>query len=115
VTRAPSKKAVEVGTDTRGQALGLIETRGLIAAIEAADAMVKTAHVVLTGREYVGSAQVTVSVRGDVGAVTAAVDAGARAARRVGDLLAVHVIPAPDEETEKTVPAGSTDAPKGNS
>ena len=115
MARASSKKAEEKSTDTRGQALGLIETRGLIAAIDAADAMVKAADVVLTGRDYVGSAQVTVGVRGDVGAVTAAVDAGALAARRVGDLLAVHVIPAPDKEIEKIVPSGSTDRPKGNS
>jgi microcompartment protein CcmL/EutN len=115
VARASNRKTEEAGTETRGQALGMIETRGLIGAIEAADAMVKAAHVVLTGRDYVGSALVTVGVRGDVGAVTAAVEAGARAARRVGDLVAVHVIPAPDEEIEKTVPSGSTDAPKGNS
>ncbi len=115
MARASSNKAEEASADTRGQALGLIETRGLIGAIEAADAMVKAARVVLTGREYIGSAYVTVGVRGDIGAVTAAVEAGALAARRVGDLVAVHVIPAPDEETEKTVPSGSTDTPKGNS
>lgn len=87
-----------------GQALGLIETTGLIGAIEAADAMVKAAQVVLTGREYVGAGLVTVSVRGDIGAVQAAVDAGARAARRVGELVSAHVIPAPDAEVEKIVP-----------
>ena len=115
MARTSSKKAEEAGAHTRGQALGLIETRGLIGAIEAADAMVKAARVVLTGREYVGSAHVTVGVRGDIGAVTAAVDAGALAARRVGELIAVHVIPAPDEETEKAVPTGSTNTPKGHS
>src|SRR5665811_1535498 len=88
------------------EALGMIETKGLIAAIEAADAMVKTANVVLTGREYVGAGYVMVSVRGDVGAVKAATDAGAAAARRVGELVSVHVIPRPHEETEKILPGG---------
>jgi ethanolamine utilization protein EutM len=88
------------------EALGLIETRGLIGAIEAADAMVKTADVVLQGKEFVGSGLVCVSVRGDVGAVKAATDAGAAAARRVGELVAVHVIPRPHEEVEKAVPGG---------
>jgi ethanolamine utilization protein EutM len=87
-------------------ALGMIETKGLIAAIEAADAMVKTANVVLTGREYVGAGYVMVSVRGDVGAVKAATDAGAAAARRVGELVAVHVIPNPHEEVERALPIG---------
>jgi ethanolamine utilization protein EutM len=86
------------------EALGMIETKGLIGAIEAADAMVKTANVTLVGREYVGAAYVLVSVRGDVGAVKAATDAGAAAARRVGELIAVHVIPRPHEETEKVIP-----------
>jgi ethanolamine utilization protein EutM len=86
------------------EALGMIETKGLIGAIEAADAMVKTANVTLTGKEYVGAAYVVVTVRGDVGAVKAAVDAGAAAARRVGELVAVHVIPNPHEEVEKALP-----------
>ena len=88
------------------EALGMIETKGLIAAIEAADAMVKTANVVLTGREYVGAGYVMVSVRGDVGAVKAATDAGAAAARRVGELIAVHVIPNPHEEVVRALPIG---------
>lgn len=86
------------------EALGMIETKGLIGAIEAADAMVKTANVTLTGREYVGAAYVLVTVRGDVGAVKAATDAGAAAARRVGELIAVHVIPNPADELEKSLP-----------
>lgn len=88
------------------EALGMIETRGLVAAIEASDAMVKAANVVLVGKEYVGSAYVTVMVRGDVGAVKAAVDAGAAAARRVGDLVSVHVIPMPFEQVESILPQG---------
>jgi len=88
------------------EALGMIETKGLIGAIEAADAMVKTANVTLTGKEYVGAAYVVVTVRGDVGAVKAATDAGAAAARRVGELIAVHVIPNPHEEVEKALPGG---------
>ena len=86
------------------EALGMIETKGLIGAIEAADAMVKTANVVLQGKEFVGAAYVIVTCRGDVGAVTAATDAGAAAARRVGELISVHVIPNPHEEIEKTLP-----------
>ncbi len=88
------------------EALGLVETKGLIGAIEAADAMVKTASVVLTGKELVGAGLVCVTVRGDVGAVQAATDAGAAAARRVGELVAVHVIPRPHQEVEKTLPTG---------
>jgi ethanolamine utilization protein EutM len=82
------------------EALGLIETRGLVGAIEAADAMVKTANVVLIGKEYLLNGYVTVLVRGDVGSVMAATDAGSTAARRVGELIAVHVIPRPFDETE---------------
>lgn len=78
-----------------GEALGMIETRGLVALIEAADAMVKAAKVVLVGWEKIGSGYVTVLCRGDVAAVKAATDAGAAAARRVGELIAVHVIPRP--------------------
>ncbi|HNR95985.1 MAG TPA: ethanolamine utilization microcompartment protein EutM [Anaerolineae bacterium] len=85
-------------------ALGMIETRGLIAAIEAADAMVKAANVKLIGQERIGSGFVTVMVRGDVGAVKAATDAGAAAAQRVGELVAVHVIPRPHGDTEMILP-----------
>lgn len=86
------------------EALGLIETRGLVPAIEAADAMVKAAKVTLTGRNFVGGGFVTVAVRGDVGAVKAAVEAGAEAARRVGELTSVHVIPRPHSEVETIIP-----------
>src|SRR6266568_1706637 len=85
------------------EALGLIETKGLVGAIEAADAMVKTANVVLTGKEIVGGGLVCVMVRGDVGAVKAATDAGAAAARRVGELVSVHVIPRPHKELEQVL------------
>jgi ethanolamine utilization protein EutM len=86
------------------EALGMVETRGLIGSIEAADAMVKAANVILVGKEYIGSGYVTVMVRGDVGAVKAATDAGAAAARRVGELVSVHVIPRPHAEVEKILP-----------
>jgi ethanolamine utilization protein EutM len=79
----------------------MIETRGLVGAVEAADAMVKAANVVLVGREYLLNGYVAVLVRGDVGSVKAATDAGSIAARRVGQLIAVHVIPRPYEETER--------------
>jgi ethanolamine utilization protein EutM len=91
-------------------ALGMIETRGLVAAIEAADAMVKAANVVLIGYVQIGAAYVTVMVRGDVGSVKAATDAGAAAARRVGELVAVHVIPRPHPDMEKILPGGSRGA-----
>jgi ethanolamine utilization protein EutM len=93
--------------DTQQIALGMVETRGLVGAIEAADAMVKAANVVLIGSEYVGGGLVTVMVRGDVGAVKAATDAGAAAARRVGELIAVHVIPRPHDDVEKVLPASA--------
>ena len=83
-----------------GDALGLIETRGLVGSIEAADAMVKAANVQLIGYEQVGGGYVTVMVRGDVGAVKAATDAGAEAAARVGEVVSVHVIPRPHAEVE---------------
>ncbi len=86
------------------EALGLVETKGLIGSIEAADAMVKAANVVLIGKEYIGAGYVTVMVRGDVGAVKAATDAGAAAARRVGELVSVHVIPRPHTEVERILP-----------
>lgn len=96
------------------KALGMIETRGLVASIEAADAMVKAANVTLTCKEHVGGGLVTVMVRGDVGAVKAAVDAGAAVAERVGELVSVHVIPRPHEELEGmlTTPAPVTPTPK---
>ena len=90
--------------DTGHDALGMVETRGLIGSVEAADAMVKAANVVLVGKEYIGAAYVTVLVRGDVGAVKAATDAGAAAARRVGELVSVHVIPRPHADVERILP-----------
>ena len=87
-------------------ALGMVETRGLVSAIEAADAMVKAANVTLLAKEYIGAGYVTVMVRGDVGAVKAATDAGAAAARRVGELISVHVIPRPHAEVERILPKG---------
>ena len=81
----------------------MIETKGLVGAVEAADAMVKAAKVVLEGKEYIGAGFVTVTCRGDVGAVKAATDAGAAAARKVGELVSVHVIPNPHEEADNTV------------
>jgi ethanolamine utilization protein EutM len=83
------------------EALGMVETRGFVGAAEAADAMVKTANVELIGREYLLNGYVAVLVRGDVGSVKAATEAGSVAARRVGELISVHVIPRPFEETEK--------------
>jgi ethanolamine utilization protein EutM len=89
------------------EALGLVETLGLIGSVEAADAMVKAANVVLIGKEFIGAGYVTVMVRGDVGAVKAATDAGAAATRRVGELISVHVIPRPHAEVEKILPKGA--------
>src|ERR1700694_3718185 len=88
-------------------ALGMVETKGLVGAIEAADAMVKAANVTLIGSEYVGGGLVTVMVRGDVGAVKAATDAGAGAANRVGELVSVHVIPRPHSDVELILPQNS--------
>ena len=85
-------------------ALGMIETKGLIGAIEAADAMVKAAEVTMIGTEKIGSGLVTVMVRGDVGAVKAATEVGADAAARLGELVAVHVIPRPHTDVEKILP-----------
>ena len=85
-------------------ALGMVETRGLVGAIEAADAMLKAANVSLVGYEKIGSGLVTVMVRGDVGAVKAATDAGAAAARAVGEVVSIHVIPRPHMDTEKIIP-----------
>ncbi len=87
------------------EALGMVETRGLVAAIEAADAMVKAANVTLIGTERIGSGLVTVMVRGDVGAVKAATEAGADAGSKLGELVSVHVIPRPHGDVEKILPA----------
>ena len=89
----------------RVEALGMIETRGLIGAVEAADAAVKAADVRLIGKEKIGSGLVTVMFRGDVAAVKSAVDAGSAAAKRVGDLYGVHVIPRPHEDVENILPS----------
>lgn len=86
------------------EALGMVETRGLVAAIEAADAMVKAANVVLIGSEKIGSGLVSVMVRGDVGAVKAAVEAGSAAANSLGEVIATHVIPRPHQDVEKLLP-----------
>ena len=88
------------------EALGMVETKGFVGAVEAADAMVKAANVQLIGKEYIGAGYVTIFVRGDVGAVKAATDAGAAAARRVGELISVHVIPRPHTEVERVLPRG---------
>lgn len=88
------------------EALGMIETRGLIASIEAADAMVKAANVTLIGQVKIGAGLVTAMVRGDVGAVKAATDAGAAAAQKVGEVVSVHVIPRPHTDVEKVLPQG---------
>ena len=90
--------------DVQMIALGMVETKGLIGAIEAADAMVKAANVRLIGKEQIGSGLVTVFVRGDVGAVKAATDAGAAAAEKIGELISVHVIPRPHTDVEKLLP-----------
>ena len=86
------------------EALGMIETKGLVASVEAADAMVKAANVTLQCKEHVGGGLVTIMVRGDVGAVKAATDAGAAAAQRLGELVAVHVIPRPHADLEEVFP-----------
>ena len=101
--------------DTALIALGMVETRGLVGAIEAADAMVKSANVVLIGSEYIGGGFVTVMVRGDVGAVKAATDAGAAAAKRVGELVSVHVIPRPHEDVEVILPQNTKGSDGGSS
>jgi ethanolamine utilization protein EutM len=95
-----------------GEALGMIETKGLVAMIEAADAMVKAAKVTLVGWEKIGAGYVTAIVRGDVAAVKAATDAGAAAARRVGELVSVHVIPRPHANLEDALPIGKSNAVK---
>ncbi len=88
----------------KSDALGMIETKGLVAAIEAADAMVKAANVYLVGKEHIGGGLVSVMVRGDVGAIKAATDDGAAAAQRIGELVSVHVIPRPHTEVESIIP-----------
>jgi ethanolamine utilization protein EutM len=100
----PKLEVTKGGNKMSQEALGMIETKGLVAAIEAADAMVKAANVTLVGRELVGAGLVTVMVRGDVGAVKAATEAGAEAAQRVGTLLSVHVIPRPNGDVEGILP-----------
>ena len=94
--------------------LGMIETKGLIGAIEAADAMVKSANVQLVGKEQVGGGLVTVMVRGDVGAVKAATDAGAAAAEKVGELISVHVIARPHVEVDNILPRGRSSQPQAS-
>jgi len=101
--------------DTALIALGMVETHGLVAAVEAADAMVKAANVVLIGSEYVGGGYVTVMVRGDVGAVKAATDAGAAAAKRVGEVVSVHVIPRPHSDVEMILPQNTKGSIGGRS
>jgi ethanolamine utilization protein EutM len=96
-------------------ALGMVETKGLVGAVEAADAMVKAANVTLIGSEYIGGGFVTVMVRGDVGAVKAATDAGAAAAKRVGELVSVHVIPRPHSDVEMILPQNSRGSVGGRS
>ena len=115
--KAEAPKVAEVTTETKAtqtktivkeirqmEALGMVETRGLVAAIEASDAMVKAANVVLIGSEKIGSGLVSVMVRGDVGAVKAAVEAGGAAASALGEVVATHVIPRPHADVEKLLP-----------
>ena len=97
--------------DWSGEALGMVETRGLVGMVEAADAMVKAAKVTLVGWEKIGAGYVTAIVRGDVAAVKAATDAGAAAARRVGELVSVHVIPRPHANLEDALPIGKASTP----
>ena len=116
-TAAPAAKAESVATETKAvkekkeeikmaqEALGMVETRGLVAAIEAADAMLKAANVVLVGTEKIGSGLVSVMVRGDVGAVNAAVQAGGTTAAKLGEIIATHVIPRPHADVEKILPS----------
>ena len=107
-TESPAKKVSNTKTVKKEivkmEALGMVETRGLVAAIEAADAMVKAANVVLVGSEKIGSGLVSIMVRGDVGAVKAAVEAGGAAASRLGEVVATHVIPRPHGDVEKLLP-----------
>jgi ethanolamine utilization protein EutM len=100
--QAPASRTTSLGGGFNGEALGLIETKGLVGMIEATDAMLKAANVNLAGRVQVGGGFVTSLVRGDVGSVRAAVEAGAEAATRVGELVSAHVIPRPDAAVLKT-------------
>ena len=102
--KTETKKTVKVEKRMELQALGMVETRGLVASIEAADAMLKAANVVLVGTEKIGSGLVSVMVRGDVGAVKSAVEAGSAAAARLGEIIAVHVIPRPHDDVESILP-----------
>jgi len=104
INKATKQKENLTMVDIQMIALGMVETKGLVGAIEAADAMVKAANVHLIGSEYIGGGFVTVMVRGDVGAVKAATDAGAAAAKRVGELVSVHVIPRPHGDVEIILP-----------
>src|SRR5437867_3263554 len=107
-----SSRMQERQSEMSNEALGMVETRGFIGAVEAADAMVKTANVVLIGKEYLLNGYVTVLVRGDVGSVKAATEAGSVAARRVGELISVHVIPCPFDETEVILRGWSAGRPR---
>ncbi len=100
-----TKKVIKEENKMALEALGMVETRGLVAAIEAADAMVKAANVTLIGTEKIGSGLVTVMVRGDVGAVKSATESGSAAASKLGELVAVHVIPRPHSDVEKILPS----------
>lgn len=105
--KTPAKSTVNENKEEKvmvQQALGMVETRGLVAAIEAADAMLKAANVELVGTEKIGSGLVSVMVRGDVGAVKAAVESGSSAASKLGELVATHVIPRPHADVEKILP-----------
>ena len=104
-SKTENKEIVKEKTIMVQQALGMVETRGLVAAIEAADAMLKAANVELVGTEKIGSGLVSVMVRGDVGAVKAAVESGTAAAQRLGEIIATHVIPRPHTDVEKILPA----------
>ena len=109
--KAPVEKKVEATPEVKEvkrmalEALGMVETRGLVAAIEAADAMVKAANVELIGTEKIGSGLVSVMVRGDVGAVKAAVEAGSSSAGSLGEVIATHIIPRPHGDVEKILPS----------
>jgi len=103
-TKAVEKKAIKEEKRMAQEALGMVETRGLVAAIEAADAMLKAANVTLVGTEKIGSGLVSVMVRGDVGAVKAAVEAGGQCAQKLGEIIATHVIPRPHADVEKILP-----------
>ena len=100
-------------SDSVGEALGMIETKGLVAMVEASDAMVKAAKVTLIGYEKIGAGFVTAIVRGDVAACKAATDAGGAAANKVGELVTVHVIPRPHQNVENVLPVGRTAEPAG--